>query len=135
MSDIDIAQLSVFIAEGASLRARSGEVPIPVEDHNDWVARMNEYFEQCGKPEYKVRLSDFTGMTFYGDGSDKSQFKKSIDGHVGRLHEFLGELSTGSSKHGDDVLVLKPNFFGLGIDLRAGWTNIFGRKKEKKGDA
>jgi hypothetical protein len=28
-------------------------------------------------------------MTFYGDGSDKSKFQKSIDGRIRRLHEFL----------------------------------------------
>ena len=144
MSSIEPARLSDFITDGSSLRNRSDEVPLPVEDHNNWIGQMNTYFEEAGKTEYKVRLNDFTGMTFYGDGSDKSKFEKSIDGRIRRLHEFLAELSApdSSSVHAcssgakkDDVFDLKPGIWGISIDLKAAGRRFANWIREKKGNA
>jgi len=105
---------------------------------------MNTYFEEAGKTECKVRLNDFTGMTFYGDGSDKSKFEKSIDGRIRRLHEFLAELSApdSSSVHTcssgakkDDVSNLKPGIWGISIDLKAAGRRFANWIREKKGNA
>ena len=84
--------LSAFIFEGQELRARANDDPLPVEDHNDWVARMVTYFRNHEGRGYEARLSDFSGMTFYGDTSECSKYLKSIDGRLQRLHEFLSEL-------------------------------------------
>lgn len=89
---VEEKELAAFIREGQKLRGRSGEDPLPVEEHNEWVARMNTYFRNRKKHGYEVRLSDFSGMTFFGDGSERSKFSNSIDGRLRRLHEFLGEL-------------------------------------------
>jgi len=91
-SPVDEKDLAEFIHMGKELHARSNEDPLPVEEHNDWVKRMNTYFLSHKGRGYEVRLSDFSGMTFYGDGSERSNFKKSIDGRLRRLHEFLSEL-------------------------------------------
>ena len=72
--------------------ARKNEVPLPIEEHNDWVARMVTYFRSHEGRGYEARLSDFSGMTFYGDASERSKFSDSIDGRLRRLHEFLSEL-------------------------------------------
>jgi len=54
---------------------------------------MEKYLKKQNKLDYVVRLNDFSGLTFFGDGSDKSKFKISIDGRLQRLHEFLRETS------------------------------------------
>lgn len=84
--------LSAFIVEGQELHARANEGPLPVEDHNAWVTRMVTYFRNNEGRGYEACLSDFSGMTFYGDASDRSKYLKSIDGRLRRLHEFLSEL-------------------------------------------
>jgi hypothetical protein len=84
--------VSDFVREGQELRARSGEDPLPIQAHNDWVARMTAYFRNHKGRGYEVRLNDFSGMPFYGDGSERAKFEDSIDGRIRRLHEFLGEL-------------------------------------------
>jgi len=86
-------KLAEFVEEGQQLKGRLNENPLPVFEHNEWVDRMNNYFEENGGNEYKVRLSDFSGMRFYGDGSEKSSMSNSIEGRVRRLHEFMSELS------------------------------------------
>ena len=87
------ASLAGFIDKGNELRARKEEEPLPIQDHNDWVEDMENYLRQAGKPDRVTRLSDFSGMTFYGDGSDRSKFVNSIDGRIRRLHEFLSEAN------------------------------------------
>jgi hypothetical protein len=129
MNSVDPSMLSNFILDGQALRERSTETPLPIEAHNSWVDRMNEYFEQSGKPEYKVRLSDFSGMVFLGDSSEKSQFEKSIDGRLQRLHEFLKEAATSLPPSRDDIVLAKPSVFGLGIDLRAALRRFRRNKK------
>ena len=105
---------------------------------------MNTYFVETGKTEYKIRLNDFTGMTFYGDGSDKSKFEKSIDGRIRRLHEFLAELSVSDYSSLDacssgakkaDVFHLHPSFWGISIDLKAAWRRFANWIRERKGNA
>ena len=84
--------LSGFIRDGQRLRERSREDPIPVAEHNAWVDRMTTYFKTRKGRGYDLRLNDFSGMTFFGDGSDRSKFEHSIEGRIRRLHEFLKEL-------------------------------------------
>lgn len=91
---IDPEKISDFIREGQALRARLREEPLPVQEHNDWVERMVGYFKQHKGRAYEVRLSDFSGMTFYGDGSERSRMGNSIDGRVRRMHEFISELGS-----------------------------------------
>ncbi len=85
--------LGVFIVEAQKLRARIAETPLPTKEHNEWVARVEEYLLENLGPAFKVRFSDFSGMTFYGDASEKSQFSRSIEGRSRRLHEFISEVT------------------------------------------
>ena len=91
---IDPEKLADFIREGHDLRARLKEEPLPIREHNDWVERMVSYFKQQKARAYEARLSDFSGMTFYGDGSERSRMSRSIEGRVRRLHEFISELGS-----------------------------------------
>jgi len=87
------ARLAGFIDRGNELRSRKGENPLPIKEHNQWVEDMENYLRKVGKPDRVTRLSDFSGMTFFSDGSERSKFENSIDGRVRRLHEFLGEAN------------------------------------------
>ena len=89
---IDPNKVAQFIREGQDLRARLNEEPLPIQEHNDWVDRMVSYFKQYKGHAYVVRLSDFSGMTFLGDGSARSKMSMLIDGRIRRLNEFISEL-------------------------------------------
>ncbi|MCZ6690771.1 MAG: hypothetical protein O7H41_14355 [Planctomycetota bacterium] len=86
------SDLAAFIREGGDLRARASEDPLPIEERHEWVGRMDDYFRKRRGKGFGARLSDFAGMKFSGDGSDKFEFEKSIDGRIRRLNEFLREL-------------------------------------------
>ncbi len=85
--------LARFIREGQQLRTRLNERPLPIQDHNEWVDHTGTYLQDNLGPAYEVRLNDFSGMVFYGDGSERSQMSKSIEGRLRRLHEFLHEIN------------------------------------------
>ena len=130
---IESDQLAEFLTQGQKLRERLTETPPPIEDHNRWLDRMNVYFRERDARSYEARLSDFSGMTFLGDGSEGSKMSRSIEGRSRRLHEFISELAQaeGASRSGDtsaeknaEVLLLRPSWFGIGIDLRAIWSWI-----------
>jgi hypothetical protein len=84
-------QLATFLTEVQ--RRRLDEEPLPVRDHNEWVDCVGGYLRQNLGKAYEVRFSDFSGMIFYGDGSERSQMSHSIDGRSRRLSEFMSELS------------------------------------------
>ena len=86
-------QLAAFLTEAQQLRTRLDEVPLPIGEHNAWVDRVGEYLRDNLGKAYEVRFSDFSGMTFYGDGSDRSRMSRSIEGRSRRLNEFMAELS------------------------------------------
>ena len=86
-------QLATFLTEAQGLRRRLDEVPLPVRDHNEWVERVGGYLRQNLGRTYEVRFSDFSGMTFYGNGSERSQMLRSLDGRSRRLSEFMSELT------------------------------------------
>ena len=93
---LDPKRLSGFIREGQELREHLEENPSQTEQHNAWVERINGYFLEQGAEDYAVRLNDFSGMTFYGDGSDRSQISNSITGRCQRLQEFIAEIRSQS---------------------------------------
>jgi len=86
-------QLAAFLIEAQQLRTRLDEVPLPIRDHNEWVDRVGGFLRQNLGKAYEVRFSDFSGMVFYGDGSERSKMSGSIDGRSRRLNEFMSELS------------------------------------------
>ena len=93
---LDPKRLSGFIREDQELREHLEENPSQTEQHNAWVERINGYFLEQGAKDYAVRLNDFSGMTFYGDGSDRSQISNSITGRCQRLQEFIAEIRSQS---------------------------------------
>ncbi|TAK89878.1 MAG: hypothetical protein EPO06_10725 [Burkholderiaceae bacterium] len=92
-NQIHAEKLASFIVEGQRLRERLSEVPPPVGEHNAWVERVNDYLRTNVGAAYEVRFGDFSGMTFYGDASERSNMSRSIEGRSRRLHEFIAELS------------------------------------------
>jgi hypothetical protein len=86
-------QLAIFLTEAQRLRGRLDEEPLPVRAHNEWMDRVGAYLRQNLGKAYEVRFNDFSGMTFYGDGSERSQMSSSIDGRSRRLNDFISELS------------------------------------------
>ena len=92
-NQVHAEKLASFIVEGQKLRARLDESPLPIAEHNAWVEQANEYLRANLGAAYEVRFGDFSGMTFYGNASDRSKISRSIDGRSRRLHEFISELS------------------------------------------
>ncbi len=84
--------LAGFLSEAHGLRARLNEQPLPVAEHNAWVNRVREYLKDDLGAEFEVRFSDFSGMTFYTDGSERAKLSRSLDGRSQRLIQFLEEL-------------------------------------------
>lgn len=86
-------QLAAFLDEGASLRRRADEDPLPVYEHNAWVDRVGGFLrEQMGK-SHETRFNNFSGMTFLVSGGQRGAFEKSIEGRSRRLHEFMAEIA------------------------------------------
>lgn len=85
-------QLAALLAEAQGLRLRLNEQPLPVAEHNAWVERAATYLRETLGPEFEVRFSDFSGMVFYGDGSERSEMSRSLEGRSRRLREFIAEL-------------------------------------------
>src|SRR3990172_134250 len=92
-TNIDTQELAAFIQEGQKLLGRKDESPLPIEAHNNWIERMEKHLKKQNRSDFVVRLSDFSGLTFFGDGSEKSKFVNSVDGRLRRLHEFMREAS------------------------------------------
>lgn len=87
-----IGQLATFLSEAQGLRSRLNQQPLPIADHNAWVNRVGQYLNENLGPEFGVRFGDFSGMVFYGDGSERSQLSRSLEGRSRRLNEFIEEL-------------------------------------------
>jgi hypothetical protein len=85
--------LSVFAEQASSLAAKASEEPLPIEAHNEWVSRVEAYLGKELDASYAARFRNFSGMTFYGDGSPRSNYKNSLDGRTRRLHEFISEFA------------------------------------------
>ena len=86
-------RLAQFMKEAEALLARRTEEPLPIQEHDDWVARVESYLNNETDPSYTVRFNNFSDMTFYVDGSPRSSFDKSLQGRSRRLHEFISEFS------------------------------------------
>lgn len=85
-------ELARFLIEAQQLRSRLDEQPLPIAEHNAWVVKVSEYLRNNLGHDYEVRFSDFRGMVFYGDASEKSKMSRSLDGRSRRLHEFITQL-------------------------------------------
>ena len=90
---IDPREFATFIQEGQRLLSGKDESPLPIQAHNEWIEKMENYLKKQNRSDYLVRLSDFSGLTFRGDASEKSKFVNSVDGRLRRLHEFMRESS------------------------------------------
>jgi hypothetical protein len=85
-------QLAAFLIEAQQLRSRLNEDPLPIRDHNVWVERVSGFLRENLTGAHEIRFSDFSGMTFNGDGSERSNMSRSLEGRSRRLHEFLSEM-------------------------------------------
>jgi hypothetical protein len=86
-------RLAAYLIEAQQLRGQLQKIPLPIAEHNEWVDRVNKYLRENLGSSYEARFSDFSGMVFYGDGSERSQVSRSIDGRSRNLHEFMSELT------------------------------------------
>ena len=84
--------LAAEVARATTLLKRQTESPLPFKEHNEWVAEVESWLQQNLDQSYVVRYSNFIGMTFYSDGSEKATFRNSLDGRVRRLNEFIQEF-------------------------------------------
>ena len=85
--------LAAFLKEAEALLARSSENPLPAQAHNEWIARTETYLREQLDASYAACLGNFSGITFYGNGSQESGYKNAINGRCTRLHQFITELS------------------------------------------
>ena len=85
-------QMAAFLSEAQRLRSRLNEQPLPIAEHNAWVNRVGKYLGEHLGQDFEVRFSDFSGMVFHGDGSERSKMSKSLEGRSRRLIEFIAEL-------------------------------------------
>lgn len=85
--------LADLASQASALSARVSEEPLPIADHNEWVSRAEAYLRDELDGSYAERFGNFSGMTFYGDGSPRSNYKNSLDGRTRRLHEFMREFA------------------------------------------
>jgi hypothetical protein len=85
-------QLATILTEAQQLRTRLNEDRLLVGEHNAWIDRVCEYLRNNLGKAYEVRFNDFSGMSFYGDGSERSKMSNSIEGRSRRLTEFMSEL-------------------------------------------
>ena len=86
--------LAGFLSKGNELRALRDQDPLPIQEHNDWVEEVKGYLNESGKSYLVARFSDTSGITFFGDGSKRSEFSNSLTGRIQRLHEFISESET-----------------------------------------
>ena len=85
--------LAAEVERATSLLKRQSESPLPIKEHNDWIAEVESWLQSNLDRSYVVRFSNFSGMTFYSDGSERATFRNSLDGRVHRLNEFIQEFS------------------------------------------
>jgi hypothetical protein len=85
-------QLGNFLLQAQDIRKRLDENPLPIADRDAWVARVTLYLRTDLGTAYDRRFRDFSGITFFGDGSPRSQMRNSLEGYSQRLHEFINEL-------------------------------------------
>jgi hypothetical protein len=85
-------QMAAFLTEAQQLRARLDDTPLPIQAHNEWVERVGMYLRENLGQAYEMRFGDFSGMIFYGNGSERSTLSRSLEGRSRRLHEFMSEL-------------------------------------------
>ena len=85
--------LAIFVEKASSLSARASEEPLPITACNEWVSSVEAYLRGKLDASFVARFGNFSGMTFYGDGSPKAHYKNSLDGRTRRLHEFIREFA------------------------------------------
>ena len=85
--------LGQFLLEGSALMSRIDSDPLPVADANAWNERVKVFLAKDLDASYVARFSNFSGMTFYGGGSERSNLRNSLQGRTHRLHEFLKEFA------------------------------------------
>jgi|GEM_PF-3002155 len=85
-------KITSFVAEGHQLVSRLDEEKLPIEEINNWASNVENYLRLKLDESFASRFNDFSGMVFYGNGSEKSKHKNAIDGHLRRLNQFLAEL-------------------------------------------
>ena len=85
-------KITSFVAEGHQLVSRLDEEKLPTEEINNWVSNVENYLRLNLDGSFSSRFNDFSGMVFYGNGSEKSNQKNAIDGRLRRLNQFLADL-------------------------------------------
>ena len=86
-------KLANYIDEINKVLQKIDEKELPILEHNIWVESVEKYLSTELDQSFVIRFSDFSGLVFYGDGTEKSKFKNSISGRVQRLSQFISELS------------------------------------------
>jgi hypothetical protein len=85
--------LAAEVERATALLQRQTESPLPMKDYNDWIQAVEAWLLKNLDQSYVVRFGNFSGMTFYSDGSERATFRNSLDGRVRRLNEFIHEFT------------------------------------------
>lgn len=86
------------------------------------IAKMLDFANNEGLLEtYESHKESYSGNCWY----DSVLVKGGLS-HKGK--KFLAEPSAETEKRMEDVIILKPNFHGIGIDLKALWQRWKNRK-------
>lgn len=67
--------------------------PLPVAVAKDWIERVNVFLAKHLYASRMARFGNFSGMAFYGDGSQRSNLRNALQGRTHRLHDFLQEFA------------------------------------------
>ena len=88
-------RLGAFLKEAESLAGlirTSGTDPSAAKV-DDWVLRTEAFLQTEMDSSYVARFHNFSGLTFYSDGSAAAALRNRIEGGSRRLHEFIAEFS------------------------------------------
>ena len=84
--------LGEFLEECSVIQNRTDSDPLPIDDANDWIERVDAFLLNQLDRSYVARFSNFSGMVFHGDGSQRSNLRNALQGRSRRMHEFLQEF-------------------------------------------
>ena len=65
-------KITSFVAEGHQLLSRLDDIKSTTEEINIWLSNVEKYLRLNLDASFASRFNDFSGMVFYGDGTEKS---------------------------------------------------------------
>ena len=86
------ASMGSYLQDCSALLNENQSGPPPTEKANQWIGQVSEFLAKDLDQSYVARFHNFSGITFFGDGSERSNVRNALEGRAQRLQEFLQEL-------------------------------------------